>query len=47
MVSIDNVYEAEGDARGQMQGTQTYIELADTSRPGKLDGAYYSGEVES
>jgi hypothetical protein len=48
MIDSGNVYEAEGDARGEMQGTQTYMELEDTSRAGELDGRdiNHSGRVE-
>lgn len=34
----EGVYEAAGDARGEMQGTQTYTELEGTSTAGELDG---------
>lgn len=42
----EDVYAAEGDTRGEMQGTQTYTELADTTRPGELDGVNHSDEAE-
>jgi hypothetical protein len=38
MMDSENVFEAEGDARAEMHGTQVYMELEDTSRIGEVDG---------
>jgi hypothetical protein len=46
MMGGESVFEAEGDAREEMQGTRTYRELADTSITGELEGANHSNVEE-
>jgi hypothetical protein len=46
MMGGESVFEAEGDARGEMQGTQVFHELGDTSRAADLEGANHSNAVE-
>ena len=46
MMGGESVFEAEGDARGEMQGTQILHELGDTCTAAELYGANHSNAVE-
>lgn len=46
MMGGESVFEAEGEARGEMQGTRTYHELGDTSTAAELEGVNHSNAAE-